>query len=97
MIIDSVKSPNEPESVLQLANAIFPQLEDDGSKYNHDFWIGKMNERPELLLYAKDGDVVCGTVLACDGTVNQVCLRLPLSTVSSSRNTKRSSPGVRPG
>ncbi|HEY8349375.1 MAG TPA: GNAT family N-acetyltransferase [Clostridia bacterium] len=64
MIIDNVKSLNDLESVLELVNSIFPQLENGECKYSRDFWIEKMHERPELLLCARDGGVICGTVLA---------------------------------
>ncbi len=64
MIIDNVKNVNELEAVLQMVYAIFPQLKEGDYRYSRDFWIDRLNERPELLLYAKDGDVICGSVFA---------------------------------
>lgn len=61
MIIDNVKKLDELDSVLRLANSCFQLPE---TRYSRDFWTEKMNEQPELIIYAKDGDVVCGTVLA---------------------------------
>jgi len=64
MMIDNVKTIEELDAVLQLVFSIFPQVTDGTYKYSRDFWIDKLNELPELLLYAKDGDKVCGFVLA---------------------------------
>lgn len=64
MFIDNVKNIYELDPVLQLVFTIFPQLENGGYKYSRDFWVEKMIELPELLLYAKDGDVICGSVFA---------------------------------
>lgn len=66
MLIDSVKNLNELESVLQLVYNIFPHLKYEEYRYNFDFWADKLKELPELLLYARDGDVVCGSVFAWD-------------------------------
>lgn len=65
MIIDDIKNINELDAVLTLIQKIFPPtVSDDVYKYSRNFWIDKMNELPELLLYAKDGDTVCGSVFA---------------------------------
>lgn len=63
-MIDNVKTIEELDAVLQLVFSIFPQVTDGTYKYSRDFWIDKLNELPELLLCAKDGDKVCGFVLA---------------------------------
>jgi len=74
MMIDNVKTIEELDAVLQLVFSIFPQVTDGTYKYSRDFWIDKLNELPELLLYAKDGDKVCGFVLAWNdhGTITAV-------------------------
>lgn len=64
MIIDNVKNIQELNSVLQMVYSIFPQLEGGEYRYSRNFWIEKMNELPELLLYAKEGDTICGSVFA---------------------------------
>lgn len=64
MIIDNVKNINELDSVLQLVLTIFPGMENGENKYSYNFWLEKMNELPELLLYAKDNDTICGSVFA---------------------------------
>lgn len=72
MDIDNVKNIDELDSVLQLVYDIFPQLVDnDEYKYSRDFWMEKMSELPELLLYAKEGSTICGSVFAWvnDGAV----------------------------
>lgn len=62
MIIDNVKNIDELDAVLQFVFAVFPQLENGEHKYSRDFWVERMNELPQLLLYAKDGNTICGSV-----------------------------------
>lgn len=62
--IDNVKNADELIAVLDFVYSIFPQIKD--GKYSYDFWKQKLNELPELLLYAKDGDEICGSVFAWD-------------------------------
>ncbi|HOJ46639.1 MAG TPA: GNAT family N-acetyltransferase [Bacillota bacterium] len=64
MLIDNVKTLAELDSVMDLVFSVFPYLPTDDNKYSLSFWAGKMNELPELLLYAKDGEVICGSVFA---------------------------------
>lgn len=64
MVIDNVKTIDGLDSVLHLVNTYFPPSGDSVYKCSRDFWIERMNERPELLLYAKDDGAVSGTVLA---------------------------------
>lgn len=64
IIIDNARNANELDSVLRLVGVIFPPQPDGESKYTHEFWAQRLGERPELLLYARDGDVVCGSVFA---------------------------------
>jgi GNAT superfamily N-acetyltransferase len=66
MVIDNVKNLDELEFVLQFVYTIFPELEDGGYKYTRDFWAEMLGKLPELLLYAKDGDKICGSVFAWD-------------------------------
>ena len=63
MHIDNVRNADEVDSVWRLVCGIFPQLDGDG-RYSRDFWIEKMREVPELLLYARDGSTICGSVFA---------------------------------
>lgn len=64
MFIDNVKNIDDLESVLQLVFTIFPRMKNGENKYSYNFWLEKMNELPELLLYAKDSDIICGSVFA---------------------------------
>ena len=64
MDIDHVRNLDELESVLQLVYDLFPQLDKGEYRYSRSFWIEKMGEVPELLLYAKDGPTICGSVFA---------------------------------
>ena len=64
MLIDNVRDIDELDAVLELVFSTFPQLKNGEYRYSRSFWIEKMNELPELLLYARDGDTVCGFVYA---------------------------------
>ena len=64
MHIDNVTNADELEPVWQFVCDIFPQLNNDECKYSRAFWIEKMGELPELLLYARDGSTICGSVFA---------------------------------
>lgn len=65
MDIDNVKNTEELDSVFRLVYEILPQLNNDEYRYSRRFWIEKMSERPELLLYAKEDSTICGSVFAC--------------------------------
>jgi len=68
MFIDSVQSIDELDAVLAFTKALYPNLkfdfggEGDG-KYSRNFWTEQWKTRPELLLYAKDNDEICGVIL----------------------------------
>ena len=62
MDIDNVRTTEELDSVLQFVYEIFPQLNNDEYRYSCSFWIEKLSELPELLLYARDGSTICGSV-----------------------------------
>lgn len=64
MIIKNVKNTDELKAVLKLVHTIFPQLNNTGYRYSLEFWAQKLNELPELLLYAKEGEIICGSVFA---------------------------------
>lgn len=67
--IDNVRGIDELDRVLRLVYAAFPHLLSDGSRYTPDFWAEILSDTPELLLYAADGEVICGSVFACaDGS-----------------------------
>ena len=62
MDITNVRTTKELDAVLQFVYEIFPQLNNDEYRYSRNFWIEKMGELPELLLYAKDGSTIFGSV-----------------------------------
>jgi len=64
MDINHVRNIDELDAVLQLIHGIFPQLDNDEHRYSRNFWVEKMRELPELLLYARDGSAICGSVSA---------------------------------
>ena len=67
MIIDNVKNIEELNAVLKVVEKIFSNsgIDNDGEeKYSRKFWIEKFSERPELLLFAKINDKICGSVFA---------------------------------
>ncbi len=68
MLIDNVKNTAELDAVLAFAKALYPNLKfdfggDGDGKYSRHFWIEQWNKTPELLLYAKDNDQICGIIM----------------------------------
>jgi hypothetical protein len=68
MFIDNVKNIDELDEVLSFANKLYPDASlnygGDGEQlYTRNFWIREWKENPDLLLYAKEDDKVCGVVL----------------------------------
>ncbi len=62
MGINHVMNTAELDAVLQLVYSLFPQLDNDEYRYSREFWVEKMGELPELLLFARDGSTVVGSV-----------------------------------
>lgn len=65
MNIENVKSVEELNEVFKILKSTYPaqiDFEGDGL-YSRKFWIEQFEKNPELLLYAKDGDKICGVVL----------------------------------
>lgn len=65
MILDNIKNITELDEVLAFANNLYPNLNfvfggDGDDKYSRKFRIDQWNKHPELLLFAKDNDKVCG-------------------------------------
>lgn len=73
MDIETVGNADDLDSVLHLTWEVLPQLAGGGpeAKYSREFWIQRMGEVPELLLYARDGGFICGSVFGWveNGTV----------------------------
>ena len=65
MEVGSVRNAEELHEVLLLVHAIFPQLRNEEYRFSRDFWMERMSESPELLLYARDGATICGSVFGC--------------------------------
>ena len=68
MFIDHVKSIEELDAVLAFAQALYPNLNFDfggggDGKYSRLFWIEQWRKNPELLLYAKEDDNICGIIM----------------------------------
>lgn len=66
MIIDNIKNVDELNKVWDFVTTIFPVLMTGEYKYSRDFWAEMASRLPELLIYAKEGEQVCGAVLAWD-------------------------------
>ncbi|MHB1484867.1 MAG: GNAT family N-acetyltransferase [Saccharofermentanales bacterium] len=69
MIIDNIKNIAELDEALNLIELIYPKLNislEGDEKYSRNFWIKQFDKNPELLLYAKDNDKICGIILGWD-------------------------------
>ena len=65
--IDNAKNIDELNTVLETVKKIFPDSTvdyDGGGKYSRKFWTDRLNECPELLLYARVDNNICGSVFA---------------------------------
>lgn len=66
MTIENVKNITELNEVLEFANSIYPKpyIDFDGDNhYSRNFWKKQLDKNPEMLLYTKDGDKICGVIL----------------------------------
>lgn len=63
MRITAIKTEWELDQVIELVFNVFPHLE-NGHKYDRAFWINRLREQSELLLYATEEEVVLGACLA---------------------------------
>jgi len=65
MNIQNVKTIEEFDEVSKFYNVIYPNptyKPEEGELYSRKWWIGEFEKNPELLLYAKDGEKICGAV-----------------------------------
>jgi AraC-like DNA-binding protein len=67
MLIENVKTTEELDNVLEFAKQMYPEAidMDGGGRYSRAYWLEQFNKQPELILYAKDGDKICGIALGC--------------------------------
>jgi len=65
MNIENVKTIEELDEVLNFFEKLyadFPAGIEENGLYSRKFWIEEFGKNPELLLYAKDGDTICGAI-----------------------------------
>jgi len=78
MEIRDVRTVDQLNDVLQFVHGIFPQLASAEDRYSRVFWMEKLEQLPELLLYAGDGARICGSVFGFDEgggiTVGHCCI-----------------------
>lgn len=67
MLIENVKNTKELDYVLAFIRTFYPTIYSEEGSY--DYWVKMIDEMPELLLYVKDGDKICGSAFACEGNV----------------------------
>lgn len=65
MNIDNVKSIDELNEIFELMAILYPYPRinfdgDENEKYSRKWWTRQYERNPELLLYAKDDDKICG-------------------------------------
>ena len=67
MFIEHVKNLEELDTILSFCRVIYPDVVFMGAegdeKYSRSFWIKQWKENPELLLFAKNENRVCGIVI----------------------------------
>lgn len=68
MLIDNVKNIEELDAVLAYTKTLYPDLDfvhggEGESKYSRHFWIEQWKMNPELMLYAKEGEQICGVII----------------------------------
>ena len=63
MNIEQVKTIEELDECLRFFDYLSEINPDSDEKYSRKWWIKNFKEKPELLLYAKDGDTICAFVL----------------------------------
>lgn len=90
MFIDNVMNINELDEVLTFAKTLYPDLpfEFGGAgedKYSRRFWVEEWKKNPELLLFAKEDDRVCGAVL---GWAENNCVTVGADGVSDEYKNK---------
>jgi len=68
MLIEQVKNIEELDAVLSFCKILYPDVEfmgaDGNDKYSRNFWIEKWKINPELLLFTKDNDCICGIAIS---------------------------------
>lgn len=66
MNIEQVKNIEELNKVLDFTRIIYPNARIDiesDEKYSSKWWIGSFEKNPELILYAKEGEKICGIIM----------------------------------
>lgn len=66
MEITHIRTVDQLSDALQFVHGIFPQLANAEDRYSRAFWIEKLKQLPELLLYASDGSNIYGSVFGFD-------------------------------
>ncbi|MCL1857914.1 MAG: GNAT family N-acetyltransferase [Oscillospiraceae bacterium] len=67
MKIENVKTIEELDEVAEFFKIVYTDSPiefeiKEGEKYSNEWWIEQFNKNPELFLYAKDGDKICGAI-----------------------------------
>mgnify|MGYP005641345699 FL=1 len=65
MDIGEIRDTDELDEVLRFVLSILPQLDNDEYRYSRDFWIEQLSETPALLLIARVGSALHGSVFGC--------------------------------
>ena len=68
MLIEHVKNIEELDAVLSYCKILYPDVKfmgaDGNDKYSRNFWIKQWKMNPELLLFARDNDRICGIAIS---------------------------------
>ena len=76
VFIDNIKNINELDAVMTFVKSFNPTCNFDfcgegDHKYSRNFWLEEWKKSPELLLYAKENDEICGIILGWSESYNK--------------------------
>ena len=66
MNIEQVKSIEELNEIFEFFKIVYPKIDFSQQRFLGQ-WTEHLNKNPELLLYARDGDIICAATLGTSG------------------------------
>jgi len=66
MNIENVKTIEELDEIFEFFKIVYPKIDFSQQRFLEQ-WTEHLNKNPELLLYARDGDIICAATLGTSG------------------------------